>query len=77
MKKDRLALLIFSNSCFQEIKHKLYRDESPYHIENSPLICSTNQWTGFSMIGTSDMDKLTASNSLFRISNKFCMLLFD
>ena len=30
-------------------------DEGPYRIETSPLICSTNQWTGFYMVGTSVM----------------------
>ena len=29
-----------------------FRDEGPYHIETSQLICSANQWTGSYMIGT-------------------------
>ena len=31
----------------------LFYDWGPYHIETSPLICSVNQWGGFSMIGRS------------------------
>ena len=27
-------------------------DKGPYYIETSPLIRSTNQWTGFYMMGT-------------------------
>ena len=29
-----------------------------YHIETSPLICRTNQWTGFYMLTASDMKEL-------------------
>ena len=32
--------------------------EGCYHIENSPLICSANQWTGFYMITASVMKGL-------------------
>ena len=35
-----------------------FHDEGPYHRETSPLICCSNQWTGFYMIGTSDMNEL-------------------
>ena len=31
----------------------LFHDGGPYHIETSLLVCSTNQLTGFYMIGTS------------------------
>ena len=37
----------------------LFHDESPCHIETSPLICSANQWTGFYMIENSAMKELT------------------
>ena len=33
-------------------------DGGPYHIEISPLICRTNQWTGFYLIGISVMKEL-------------------
>ena len=33
-------------------------DGGPYHIETSPLICSTNQRSGSYMIGTSVMKEL-------------------
>ena len=33
-------------------KPQLFHDESPYHIETSLFICSTNQQTGFYKIGT-------------------------
>ena len=39
--------------------HELFPDGGPYHIENSPLICSAKQWTCFYMISTSVMKKLT------------------
>ena len=35
-----------------------FHDGGRYHIETSPLICSTNQWTGFYMITTSVMKEL-------------------
>ena len=30
-----------------------FHNGGPYKIENNPLICRTNQWTGFYMIKTS------------------------
>ena len=36
----------------------ILHDGGPYHIETSPLLCRANQWTGFSMIGTSVMKEL-------------------
>ena len=41
---SRRLLLLVTRSFYK--KHGC-----PYHIEISPLICSTNQWTGFYMIG--------------------------
>ena len=35
-----------------------FYDGGPYHIEDSPLICRTNQWAGFCMIGTSVMKEV-------------------
>ena len=32
------------------MQNELFHDGGPYHIETSPLICSANQWTGFSDI---------------------------
>ena len=37
----------------------------PYHIETSPLICKANQLTGFYMIGTSVIKKLTTKIKYF------------
>ena len=37
---------------------ELFHDVGSYHIENNPSICSTNQWTGFFMIGASVMKEL-------------------
>ena len=37
---------------------KLFHDGDPYHIETSPLIYFSNQWTGFYMIATSVMKEL-------------------
>ena len=35
-----------------------FHDGGRYHIETSPLICGTNQWTGFYMITASVMKGL-------------------
>ena len=40
---DEISLYIAINLC----------NGGPCHTEISPLICFTNQWTGFYMIGTS------------------------
>ena len=37
---------------------ELFHDGGRNHIETSPLICSTNQWTGFYMISASIMKGL-------------------
>ena len=52
IKKIRVFLLKWTekSKCF-----KLICDAGPYHIETILLICSSNQWTGFFMIGTSVM----------------------
>ena len=39
------------------LKLTLY-DGNSHHIETSPLICRTNQWTGFYMMGTFVMKEL-------------------
>ena len=41
---------------------ELFHDGGRNHIETSPLICSTNQWTGFYMISTSVMKALSNSS---------------
>ena len=37
---------------------KLFHDGGCYHVEISPLICGTNQWTGYYMITASVMKEL-------------------
>ena len=37
---------------------ELFHDGGRYHIENSPLICRANQWTGFYMISPSVVKEL-------------------
>ena len=44
--------------------HLTLHDEGPYHIKTSPLICSTNQWAGFYMIGASVMKNLNTLKNL-------------
>ena len=45
---------------------QLFHDAGPYHIEIGPLICRTNRWAGFYMIGTSVMNELrTALDGYF------------
>ena len=57
------VLLIFENDLSLTIhvlasSYKVDIYEFNHHIETSPLICRTNQWTGFYMIGTSVMKEL-------------------
>ena len=42
----------------------LFHNGGPCHVETSPLIYSVNQWTGFSMIGTSVVKELRAMTEL-------------
>ena len=44
---------------------EFFHDGSPHHIETNLLICSANQWTGYHMIGTSVMNKLTYFTPMF------------
>ena len=37
---------------------ELFHDRGRYHVENSPLICSANHWTGFYMITAFIMKEL-------------------
>ena len=37
---------------------ELFHDGGRYHIEPSPFICFSNQWTGFYMITASVMKEL-------------------
>ena len=41
----------------------LFRDGGPYHIETSPLIYHTNQWTCFNMIETYVIKELMPSGN--------------
>ena len=52
------------------IKYHYFPDGGPYHIETILLICRANQWTGFSIIGTSIMKGLTFSDCQFET---FCI----
>ena len=36
----------------------IFHDGGPYYTETSPLICKTNQWTGFYKTRTSVMKEL-------------------
>ena len=38
--------------------HWFFHDGDPYHLENSPLICSAIQWSGYCMTKTSTTKKL-------------------
>ena len=49
--------LISSEHLFFHI-YLIFHDGGRYHIETSPLICSVNQWTDFSMITASVMKEL-------------------
>ena len=43
---------------FKSWMFSTFHDGGLYHIETSPLICRSNQWTGFYMIGASVMKGL-------------------
>ena len=43
---------IFCENC------QLFHDGGPHHMETSPLVCSTNQQTGFSIIGAPIINEL-------------------
>ena len=51
-KTARIVIPIFS------LNVKPFHYGGRYHIETSPLICGTNQWTGFYMISASVMKVL-------------------
>ena len=55
--------------CFSTVY--LLHNGGPYHVETSPLICLTNQWTGFYMIGTSAMQELNRWKIMPADSRKF------
>ena len=40
------------------LQFNTFHDGGRYHIETSPLICRTNQWTGFYMISASLVKEL-------------------
>ena len=40
-----------------------FDDGGPYHIKNSPLICYSNQWAGFYMMGTFFIKELNGISS--------------
>ena len=44
------------------IQKELFHDGGPHQVETSPLICSTNQWTGFYLIETSIMKKVYSTD---------------
>ena len=46
---------------------EFFHDGGPYHIETSTLICKTNQWTGFYMIGTSIVKELNCKKNWVQI----------
>ena len=63
-------ILRISRACTNGFRRWFFRDGGPYHIDHidtSLLICSTNQWTGFYMIGTSSVMKELIVN-LFQVN---------
>ena len=48
-----------------------FHDGGRHHIETSPLICSTNQWAGFSMITAAVMKWLNDVN-FTKVNIHFC-----
>ena len=51
----------FQCSSSSTVEYEVFHDGSIYHIGTNPLMSSTNQWTGLSMIGTSVMKKLNTA----------------
>ena len=65
-------------SIFAEISHsKVIKRQSCHHIENSQLICSENQLTGFYMITTLAFNESKSTSQYFVeiISHYFCLTL--
>ena len=54
----RWTCIIKNNHILIKQSDQLFHDGGPYHMETSPLISRTNQWTGFYMIGISVMKEL-------------------
>ena len=48
---------------------ELFHYKGRYHIEISPLICTSNQWTGFYMITASVMKELRKCEAEFSFIN--------
>ena len=66
----RCQLFCHNQEIMQVAKHWLVHDGGSCRIETSPLICSSNKWAGFCIIGTSVMkdsrcSSLTYTESLF------------
>ena len=53
-----LYLVIYRVQQVQEFS-ETFQDGGRYHIETSPLICRSNQWTGFYMITASVLKELS------------------
>ena len=51
--------LNFFCGCCAHLPINSFMTGGPLHIKTSPLICISNQWTGFYMIGTSVREELT------------------
>ena len=65
--------------CVHHKNVELFHDGGPYYIENSQLICSVDQWTGYYMIGTTVIKELRGIISFclikdFTFSLTFCIL---
>ena len=65
--------------CVHHKNVELFHDGGPYYIENSQLICSVDQWTGYYMIGTTVIKELRGIISFCLIKNftfslTFCIL---
>ena len=50
---------------YQFIFSQLFYDGGPYHVETSPMIWRTNQWTGFYVIGMSFKIELISVFAMF------------
>ena len=58
-----------STSMDDVVVSQLFHGGDPNHLHHSPLVCRTNQWTGFYMIGASSMKELMLLLKTYRVQS--------
>ena len=58
IQNPKIANDVIVELSFKSWMFSIFHDGGLHHLETSPLICRSNQWTGFYMIGASVMKGL-------------------